>query len=124
METRKIIIEDNGNVSVPDNVRMRPFEIAVLFGVYVQSVEAHIRAILPSGIAGADHSGPATVCGNRVVPDRYGLEMITAIAFRIRSPKAERFREWVIRRMTADYSPAVPAVPTFLIPLRGGTLPS
>jgi hypothetical protein len=99
---------------------MRPFEIAALFGVYVQSVEAHIRAILKSGVAGADASGPATVAGNTIIPDFFGLEIITAIAFRIRSPQAERFRQWVIRRITADYSPPVPLIPALLIPLPGG----
>ena len=119
MKTLKITIEDNGNVSVPDNVRMRPFEIAALLGVYTQSVDAHIRAILKSGVVGVDASGPVTVTGNTIVPDFFGLEMITALAFRIRSPQARLFREWVIRRITVCHNPL-----PFLLRLPGGTLPN
>ena len=119
MKTRKITIEDNGNVSVPDNVRMRPFEIAALLGVYTQRVDAHIRSILKSGVAGADTSGPVTVTGNTITPDFFGLEMITALAFRIHSTRARLFREWVIRRITAGYN-----LSPFLFRLPGGTLPN
>ena len=117
MKTHKITIEENGAVSVPTNVRMRSFEIAALLGVYTQTVDAHIRAILKSGVVGVDISGPATVAGNTVVPDFHGLEMVVALAFPIHSPQALRFREWVIRRLSTGYIPPIPAL---FIPLPDG----
>jgi len=107
MRTQKITIE-NGTVSVPQsgNVRMSASEIASLLGVYEQSVRTHIKAILKSGIVVSDTSGPATVDGNVIVPDYHGLEMITALAFRVHSSQAKQFREWTIRRMTASPLPA------------------
>jgi len=120
MRTQKITIE-NGTVSVPQSgiVRMTACEIASLLGVYEQTVRAHIKAILKSGIAVADVSGPATVDGNVIVPDYHGLDMITALAFRVHSPQAKQFREWVIRRITAGHTS-----PPMLLRLSGGALPN
>lgn len=107
METRIIKIE-NGMVSVPQSgeIRMTAFEIAALFDVYVQTVNANIKAVLKSGVIKADISRPVTVSGNTLIPDDYGLDMITALAFRVHSSKAEIFRDWVIRRITANPLPA------------------
>lgn len=116
METRKITIGDNGRISVPDYVQMQPFEIAALLGVYVQTVNARIKTVLKSGVVKTDYPCPMSVSGNTVTPDFYGLEMITALAFRISSPKADVFREWVIRLITTGYNP-LPA--TLLLQLSG-----
>jgi hypothetical protein len=104
----QIITIENGMVSVPQSgeVRMTAFEIAALFEVYTQTINAHIKAVLKSGVIKTDISCPATVTGNSVIPDFYGLDMITALAFRVHSPKAELFRERVIRRITANPLPA------------------
>ena len=53
MENRIITIE-NGKVFVPENVNMRVFEIADLFGVYIQTVNANIKAIIKSGVVSPD----------------------------------------------------------------------
>jgi hypothetical protein len=105
---RAIITVENGLVSVPQSgeVRMSAFEIAALFEVYVQTVNAGIKTILKSGIVKADIPCPVTVTRNTLMPDIYGLDMITALAFRVHSPKAEIFRDWVIRRITANPLPA------------------
>ena len=94
-------------VSVPQSgdVRMTAFEIAALFEVYVQTVNGGIKAILKSGIVKADISCPVTVTGNILLPDIYGLDMINALAFRVHSPKAEIFRDWVIRKITTNPLP-------------------
>lgn len=107
MKTAIITIE-NGMVSVPQSgdVRMTAFEIAALFEVYVRTINAGIKAVLKLGIVKADISRPVTVAGNILMPDVYGLDMITALAFRVHSPKAETFRNWVIRRITANPLPA------------------
>jgi hypothetical protein len=105
---RAIITIENGIVSVPQSgdIGMTAFEIAALFEVYVQTVNGHIKTILKSGVVKADVSCPATVFGNTLLPDVYGLDMIVALAFRLHSPKAETFRGWVIRRITANPLPA------------------
>ena len=77
---------------------MTAFEIASLFEVYTQTVNVNIKAILKSDIVKVDISGPVTVVGNTLMPDFYGLEMITALAFRIKSHKTEIFREWLMRK--------------------------
>ncbi len=100
MENRIIRIE-NGAVSVPQsgNIRMTRHEIAALFDVYVQTVHANIKAVLKAGIIEMDISGTATISGNTVIPDVYGLEMIIALAFRIKSRNAEAFRRYVMRKV-------------------------
>ncbi len=94
-------------VTVPQSgeVRMSAFEIAALFEVYVQTVNGGIKTILKSGIVKADIPCPVTVTGNTLIPDIYGLDMITALAFRVHSPKAELFRDWAIRKITANPLP-------------------
>jgi hypothetical protein len=110
---RKIITIENGLVSVPQSgeVQMTACEIAALFEVYVRTINDHAKAILKSGIVKSDGSCTATVTGNSIIPDVYGLDMITVLAFRVHSPKAEIFREWVLRRITAKPSK------TLVIPL-------
>jgi hypothetical protein len=104
---RAIITIENGLVSVPQSgdIRMTAFEIAALFEVYVQTINSYIKVVLKSEVIRADISYPVTVTGNILAPDLYGLDMITALAFRIHSPKAELFREWVIRKITANPLP-------------------
>ena len=103
-----IITTENGMVSVPQSgdVRMTSFEIAALFEVYVRTIDAGIKTVLKSGVIKADISRPVTVAGNTLIPDVYGLDMIVALAFRVHSPKAETFRNWIVRRITADPLPA------------------
>ena len=108
MEQREIIISENGKVSVPDNIQMRDFEIAALFGVLIPTVKRKIRQILKEGICQSDFANGGTVVGMSIIPDYYGLDMITALAFRIQSPKAELFRQWVLRRMIAVQHPSPP----------------
>jgi len=100
----QIITIENGIVSVPQsgNVRMKAFEIASLFEVYVRTIDNHAKAILKSGIIQTDVSCPATVIGNTIMPDVNGIDMITALAFRIQSHKAEIFRNWTVRKMIVN----------------------
>ena len=95
-----ITISDSDMVHIPTTVSMRDFEIAQLFGVFQQSVKAKIRTILKSGVSNGDTSKGGVVIGNSVIPDYFGLDMIIAIAFRMQSPKAEIFRQWIMKRLT------------------------
>lgn len=98
MKKEIITISENGIVSVPDKVQMRDFEIAELFEVMIPSVRSNIRAILKTTIATADYTNGATLVGCNVVPDYHGLDMVVALAFRIQSPQAKVFRNWVLHK--------------------------
>lgn len=108
MQQGEIIINENGRVSVSDNVQMRDFEIAELFGVYSQIIRSNIRVILKSGVCEGDLSNGGTVVGKSIIPDYHGLDMITALAFRLQSPQAELFRKWALRKMTMVQTPSTP----------------
>ena len=95
-----VTINGNGSVSVPDKVMMRDFEIAELFGVTIPTVRANIRTILKTGIVTGDFTNGATLVGNNILPDYYGLDMIMALAFRIHSPQAGIFRRWILGKAT------------------------
>ena len=95
---REVITIKNGKVSIPKSVSMQAFEIANLFGVYVQTVSANIKAIIKSGVVSPDTSGQVIANGSTIVPIDFGLEMITALAFRIGTHNAKVFREWLMKK--------------------------
>jgi hypothetical protein len=97
---RKLITIENGMVSVPQSgeVKMTASEIASLFDVYVREIYNHAKAVMKLEVIKVDVSCPATVIGNTIMPDIYGLDMIIALAFRIQSHKAEVFRSWLMKQ--------------------------
>lgn len=103
MKREIITISENGIVTIPSmptaSILMRDFEIAQLFGVYSQTVKANIKTILKSGVITSDCTHGGTVIGSTIIPDYHGLNMITALAFRIQSHKAKVFREYVVRKL-------------------------
>ena len=99
MKENIITISDNGSVYVPTNVQMRDFEIAELFGTMSPTVRSHVRAILKTGIATGDYTNGATLVGNNLLPDYFGLDMVMALAFRIHSWQAEIFRQWILKKV-------------------------
>lgn len=103
MKREIITISENGIVTMSSasttSILMRNFEIAQLFGVYSQTVKTNIRAILKSGVITSDCTHRGTVIGSTIIPDYFGLNMITALAFRIQSHKAKVFREFVVSRL-------------------------
>ncbi|WP_181982240.1 hypothetical protein [Alistipes indistinctus] len=100
MKRGKITITDSGIVSVPSKVRMTISEIAGLFGIFYQTAKQCIRNIEKSGAADGDYSMSCTCNGSKVYPDYYGLEIIIALSFQVRSAKARIFQEWLIRRIS------------------------
>ena len=100
MRREIITINENGSVSVPDKVMMQDFEIAGLLGVMIPTVRADIRTILRTGIVTGDFTNGATLVGNNILPDYYGLDMIMALAFRIQSTQAGIFRRWILEKAT------------------------
>lgn len=102
MTTQPITIE-NGQVTIhpaANGVWLTQSQIANLFGVFTAAVSANIRAILKSGALHEDHVVRRTRCRNGNIVERYNLEMITALAFRLKSENAEVFRRWIIERAT------------------------
>lgn len=93
-----ITISENGSISIPANVQMRDFEIAELFGIMIPTVKSNLRAILKTGVVTADTTNGATLVGNNLLPDYFGLDMIIALAFRIHSWQAEIFRQWILSK--------------------------
>lgn len=109
MKREIITISENGVITIPSAttapILMRDFEIAELFGIYSPTVKAAIKAILKSGAVAPDYTHGGEVAGMSILPDYYGLDMITAIAFRIHSPQAQAFRELVLSRLNAVSKP-------------------
>lgn len=109
MKREIITISENGVITIPSAttapILMRDFEIAELFGVYSPTIKAAIKAILKSGAVAPDYTHGGVVFGKSLLPDYFGLDMITAIAFRIHSPQAQVFRELVLSRLSAVSKP-------------------
>ncbi len=101
---REIITIENSTVSVPasKNIWMSGYELAGLFGCCTNKISANIRAILKTGVL-----REPDVCrtyyyrnGNSVV--QYGLEMIIALSFRIKSGNADLIRRWIAQQLVSS----------------------
>ena len=93
--TGSITIDDGRVVirrTAGGEVWLTQWEIARLFGVFEAAVRANIRAIYRSE---ALRRGAT----QRIVQgvELYNLEMIAALAFRLRSLECEAFRRWLLR---------------------------
>jgi hypothetical protein len=107
MKRGKITIGENGVKISPVNstIRLSVWEIAGLFDVFPAKVNANIKAIFKSE---ALRESDVLYCeryANGGSVDLYSLEMITALAFRIRSKNSEIFRNWLMKRACYGYSP-------------------
>lgn len=94
---------ENGQVTIrptANGVWLTQSQIADLFGVFTAAVSANIQAILKSGVLHEDRVVRRTRCRNGNIVERYGLEMIVALAFRLKSKNAEVFRRWIVERAT------------------------
>jgi len=125
--TREIItITDEGTIVVPDDpsrVRMTISEIAGLLGIFYPTAQRHIRAIEKSGIADGDCKMTCIAGGMSVHPEYYGIEMITALSFRVRSWQADTFRRWLMERATQPVPKFRPPISMF-IPMGTSGLPN
>jgi hypothetical protein len=123
MKREIITITDEGSIVAPENlnkVRITIVEIADLFGIYYQTTKRHIRAIEKAGIADGDYKMTCVVEGVTAYPIYYGLDMITVLAFRVRSWQADTFRRWLMERVT---QPTLPPISVF-VPVRERTIPN
>nr|WP_300896643.1 protein-tyrosine kinase [uncultured Alistipes sp.] len=102
MTTQPIVIE-NGQVTIrpaTNGVWLTQSQIADLFGVFTAAVNANIRAIRKSGVLDEDRAVRRTRCRDGNIVERYSLEMVAALAFRLKSENAEVFRRWIVERAT------------------------
>ena len=102
MKTQPITIE-NGQVVIrpsANGIWLTQAQIADLFGIFTAAVRANIRSILKNGILDEDRVSRRTRSRNGNLVERYDLEMIVALAFRLKSEKAEAFRRWIVERAT------------------------
>ena len=123
MKRSIITITDAGTIVAPAHlykVRMSVGEIAALLGAYYQTAKRHIRAIERAGIADGDYWMTCIADGHGVHPEFYGLEMVVAVAFRVRSWQADTFRRWLLERATQPQSPPV----SVIIPVRENRVPN
>lgn len=96
MNTASITIEE-GRVTirpVAGGIWLTQHEIADIFGVFISAINSNIRSILKNEILQED-----MVCRHKEtkigILTLYNLEMITALAFRLKCRRAQYFREWI-----------------------------
>lgn len=94
-------ISESGIVSMDTDIRMTPYEIADLFGEYQHTVNANIKTILKLGVVKVTFDKGAVQSGSILTADYYGLDMIIALAYRMHSPKAAVFKNWLMTRLSA-----------------------
>ena len=100
MERGAISIIDGRVVISPVGgaVWLTKHQIADLFGCFVAKVDANVRAILKTEVLDEDKACRTLRYANGSSVVLYNLEMITALAFRIRSKNADVFRRWLVAR--------------------------
>jgi hypothetical protein len=100
MKQGEITISESGvNITAENGtVWMSEYEIARLFEVFVAKVSSNVRSILKSDVLRANEVCLCYYYTNGGSVDLYNLEMITALAFRIHSYKANLFRKWLMKR--------------------------
>ena len=114
---RIITIDEHGNIVIPNGeIWMGEFEIADLFGVFGHTIHTLVKKIYRDGLL-----HPCTAERNiRVAEgrwlDAYSLEMVIALAFRIRSQRAKRLWKHVVAMLTERHERFV-----MLLPARAGS---
>jgi len=100
MERGNITVTENGVKITPANgdIWLPEWQIAKLFGVFAVKVSSNIRSILKSGVLRKSDVSYCEHYANGGSVDLYNLEMITALAFRIKSKNSEIFRRWLMKR--------------------------
>ncbi len=99
MQANPITIE-NGRVSIRPTqgaIWLTQHQITDLFGVFISAVNSNIRSILKSGALDEHKVSRYEETANGGIM-LYNMEMITALAFRLKSCKAEQFRNWIMEQ--------------------------
>lgn len=101
MERGTITIENDTVIVKPapdGSVWLTQSEIARLFDVFVAAVSANIRAIYKSGALKDYETQWNRSTPNGGFTELYNMEMIAALAFRVRSHNSQVFRRWLTHR--------------------------
>lgn len=100
MKRNIIEITEHGTVIIPDkDIWMSEAELVSLFGIIAPTVRAAIKAVYKSGILKEYEVQRYIHLSDKISMDIYSLEMVVALAFRIRSYGAERVRNAVIEKL-------------------------
>jgi hypothetical protein len=75
---------------------MTQAQIANLFGVFTSAIAANVRSILKSEVLREENISRRRTYRDGSFTMLYNLEMITALAFRLKSRQAGAFRRWII----------------------------
>lgn len=97
-----ITISEMGTITIPTTtVWMTKFEIADLFGVFSCDIRKAIRAIYKNKELSETDTMKYIKQTDGISYDVYNLEMVIAIAFRIRSKESILFRRFIINEICA-----------------------
>jgi len=112
MERGNITITENRVIinHVNGNVWLSAWEIAKTFEVFPAKITSNIRSIIKSNIFWIDDVCYCHYYANGGSVDLYNLEMITALAFRINSHKADLFRKWLMKQAVHEEKNTSPTV--------------
>lgn len=100
MKRNIIEITEHCTVIIPDrDIWMSEAELVSLFGVIAPTIRAAINAVYRSGILKVHEAQRHIRLSDKIGVVVYSLEMVVALAFRIRSYGAERVRKAVIERL-------------------------
>lgn len=111
-EERNIVkIDERGGLNMPTDtaaIWMTEAEIVELFGTTARAVHTGIKAIFKENVLN-DYEVCKCICldsGNSA--DVYNMEVVIALAFRIRSQGATRIRKYILRTLgTVNKQPAI-----------------
>ena len=100
MKRNIIKITEHGTITIPsETVWMSEAELVCLFGVIAPTVRAAIKAVYKSGILKVHEAQRHIRLSDKIGVDVYSLEMVVALAFRIRSYGAKRVRNAILERL-------------------------
>ena len=100
MKRNIIKITEHGTITIPsETVWMSEAELVCLFGVIAPTVRAAIKAVHKSGILKEHEAQRYIHLSDKISMDVYSLEMVVALAFRIRSYGAKRVRNAILERL-------------------------
>ena len=109
MERGIITISENGAVAMPTApVWMTQQEMSDAFNVFGCYIRKAIAAIYKNKELSEEETVRHVRKDNWISYDVYSLEMVIAVAFRLRSHEAMAFRKFVMGRLTTDYIKSKP----------------
>lgn len=108
MKRDKITINENTVIVTGGHIWMTEAEIVELFGTTAGAVHTAIKAIFKENALNDYEACKCIRLDSGNSADMYNLEMVVALAFRIRSQGATKFREYILRTLgTVSKQPTI-----------------